>query len=214
MKKNYEIINTIKTRISLLEKLLNESKENKEALINKILVSYKLLQKYSYDENLYAEDIKFYEELEDNNKNLRYNNSKEYFNLIEKELNCTYNERNIKICDEDNNLVEINVLDNNENLLDFSNGLTSVFESIEKSIGKSDVFIEYRGELDNPSFMDFEDYANDKAICVRMIFTKDSTIYYYGGKNYEEVLKAMDTIESYTKLNGINYNNKNYQKKK
>ena len=214
MKKNYEIINTIKTRISLLEKLLNESKENKEALINKILVSYKLLQKYSYDENLYAEDIKFYEELEDNNKNLRYNNSKEYFNLIEKELNCTYNERNIKICDEDNNLVEINVLDNNENLLDFSNGLTSVFESIEKSIGKSDVFIEYRGELDNPSFMDFEDYANDKAICVRMIFTKDSTIYYYGGKNYEEVLKAMDTIESYTKLNGINYNIKNYKKKK
>ncbi len=214
MKKNYEIINTIKTRISLLEKLLNESKENKEALINKILVSYKLLQKYSYDENLYAEDIKFYEELDDNNKNLRYNNSKEYFNLIEKELNCTYNERNIKICDEDNNLVEINVLDNNENLLDFSNGLTSVFESIEKSIGKSDVFIEYRGELDNPSFMDFEDYANDKAICVRMIFTKDSTIYYYGGKNYEEVLKAMDTIESYTKLNGINYNIKNYKKKK
>ena len=212
MKKNYEIINTIKTRISLLEKLLNESKENKEALINKILVSYKLLQKYSYDENLYAEDIKFYEELDDNNKNLRYNNSKEYFNLIEKELNCTYNERNIKICDEDNNLVEINVLDNNENLLDFSNGLTSVFESIEKSIGKSDVFIEYRGELDNPSFMDFEDYANDKAICVRMIFTKDSTIYYYGGKNYEEVLKAMDTIESYTKLNGINI--KNYKKKK
>ena len=172
------------------------------------------MQKYSYDENLYAEDIKFYEELDDNNKNLRYNNSKEYFNLIEKELNCTYNERNIKICDEDNNLVEINVLDNNENLLDFSNGLTSVFESIEKSIGKSDVFIEYRGELDNPSFMDFEDYANDKAICVRMIFTKDSTIYYYGGKNYEEVLKAMDTIESYTKLNGINYNIKNYKKKK
>ncbi len=210
---NIAILKTIERRLYVLKRLLKSNDTNKKILAKKIIETYELLQRYANDNSLYSKELMHYKIIDDNNENLRYKNSIEYFSLVQKELNAEYFSLYISSKIE-GSPVEIRTLSSKHVELKPNRRVESLFECCKENIGKEDIFIEYNGELDNKDFMDFEEYALDKAICVRSIFTKDgTTISYYGGKNYEKVLFVIDNIDSYAKENGTDFTVAQYKKK-
>ena len=211
MQENKAIINSISKKIKVLKRSLTIDSINQKKVIKELVATYKRLLEYSPDTVLYKNELNHYLQIDDDNNNLRYRSSNDYFELIQKELNNEYIHTCIKFNNDDKS--EINILSETKILFDLRDGIENVFETLKRNIGKNDIFIEYKGELDNPFFIDFEEYAAEKAICLRPIFTKNNTIYYYGGKEYERVLVAIDNIDSYSKENGTNFNASQYKKK-
>ncbi len=213
MKVNTDILKTVESRLLVLKKLLEYKDTNKKILIKKIIETYELLQKYANNDSLYSKELKYYKIIDDNNENLRYKNSRDYFSLVQKELNEEYFSLYISSKIE-GSPVEIKLLSSKPIELKPNQGVESLFERCKEKIGKEDIFIEYIGPLDNDSFIDFQEYASDKAICVRNISTMSGiTISYYGGNDYEKVLSAIDNIDSYAKENGTDFTVAQYIKR-
>ena len=212
MQENKAIINSISKKITVLKRSLTIDSINQKKVIKELVATYKRLLEYSPDTILYKKELNHYLQIDDDNNNLRYRSSNDYFELIQKELNNEYTHTCIKFNNDDK--IEINILSEIEILFDLRDGIENVFETLKRHIGKNDIFIEYKGKLDNPFFINFEEYASEKAICLRPIFTKNNKIYYYGGKEYERVLVAIDSIDSYSKENGTNFNASQYKKRK
>ncbi len=215
MGKNKEIINTIERQLVTLKDIMKSKNGNQKAVIKRIIETYELLQKYTEDDNLYKEELSYYKILDSDNDNLRYKNGNNYAKLLKKELNDEYNNFNVitkQFDDNKNSMLNLILLDELD--INFNDDINSLFNNLKNVVGINDIFIEYTDELDNPAFMDFENYASENALCIRLIFTQNSTITYYGGKNYESILTAINNIDSYAIENGVNFNTKNYQKKK
>lgn len=210
-KENEAIIKTIKSKIEVLNLLLSDQTQNRKKIIKELIDSYQKVQEYAKDDTLYQKELKYFLKIDEDNTNLRYKDSNSYFQLIQQELNYKLKHSNIHL----SNNTEINILSSKKIDIDIKDGEKTLFKKLKKYIGKVDIFIEYKGELDNKEFMDFEEYTMIHALVVRPIFTRDSsTIYYYGGNNYKSVINAIDNIDNFAKDTGTDFNIKSYQKRK
>lgn len=215
---NENVMSAIANRIETLEEMLTHENTNKKAIVKQLIQAFETLEKYTSNEEykeIYKNIIDECKRINDNNENMRYN-AMIFYAMINEKFNNEMNLQYLSYENDDEKKTEAYILTTYEMTAKENKKMTSdLFSLYKELIGKEEVFVQYLGELDNISFMDFEEYASSHALCVKMIQTEDGRpIYYYGGRNYEKVLKTIDYIDEYTSENGLQFDMVSYKSSK
>lgn len=217
LKNNDKKMNAIANRIEVLESMLNQGNVNNQRILEQLINEFSILEHNTDKEDeksIYKNIIDGCKEVADNHINMRYNPII-YYNMINEKLHHKMISQYLIYDDEFERSSRVHILTDykmtDEDYLKTEN-MDRKLEFYKNLIGKKEVFIQYSGDLDSPSFMDFEDYATENALCIRMIQTETGRpIYYYGGENYEKVLEVIDKIDEDTRKNGLYFDIKRYQ---